>query len=269
MSWSIPLLFAADAALNPVWGYLLTGGMSAGGAVLLNALLAAYKTRSDVRRAERADTITEWQTLVSKQDSQLAAQTKRIEDLDARIFAATQANIECERHHAETREKLARQEGIVEKLTQDVRRLEILAQVAPPPNTAPCILTVSLDDGVVRAASPASGPLLGWLPQELIGKSVEVLVPYEQLKTFRDAVASVRAGKMSVPTRSLHVWATKHAGDTAPVQVQLAQWTTPKGSVMVNADIRPEVTPQRGMSGPIVMPDLTQADEPTPGAATP
>lgn len=244
------LIFAADPGISPqVWAFITTGGLGLAIGALVNHVIRLWTVGYEFKRTARTDALNEWQKIVSKQDLQIEAQAKRIGELDRKMSECTQANIEGERHHSETREKLARQEGVVEALTQDVRRLELIAQVAPPPTIAPCVMTISLEDGIIRACSPASGPLLGWLPQDLTGKSVAILVPSDQTAAFSAAMDEVRSGKKQVPTRALHVQAVKRAGEMTAVQVQLAQWTTPKGSVMVNADIRPEVNPAIGMTG--------------------
>src|SRR5207249_1722454 len=114
------------------------------------------RVRREVAASARKDTIDEWRQITDRMQLQLD---------------------EClgERHKQAV--TLAEQAGEVRLLQITVQRLQAVTGDDLTAALQPAIVTADLESGVIRQASPAITPLTHWLVKDLIGKSVEVLIP--------------------------------------------------------------------------------------------
>jgi PAS domain S-box-containing protein len=94
-------------------------------------------------------------------------------------------------------------------------------------------------DGVIRAANPRIQSLFGWSPEELSGRSVDLLVP-EILRTAHVAhrahfVADPHNRPMGV---GLDLRGQRKDGTTFPVEISLSPWVEGGGEVRVICTVR-------------------------------
>ncbi len=76
-------------------------------------------------------------------------------------------------------------------------------------NAVPHIIMTTTPNGIILEANNASKTLLGWEPTDLIGKSVEVLIPPEYLERHRAGMRHIDEGSkklevINLDTESLH-----------------------------------------------------------------
>jgi PAS domain S-box-containing protein len=210
----------------------LGGVITAVGAVVVNLLA----TRHRLDKEARADTLKEWQELTDRLQ-------RRVDDLNAEVLRLQKSHARCQVENAELR-------GELKLLQATVQRLQGLAGDEPPTTTQPAIITTDLD-GVIRQVSPAVTPMFHWLVRELIGKSVEVLIPGRYAEAHRRGMEAIR-------TTGVPPWAERvilgHGltkdGQEFPVTVTLSGWQD-KGKWMLSAEVRRRVSqPQTPQGGP-------------------
>ena len=82
--------------------------------------------------------------------------------------------------------------------------------------------------GIVREVNPKAVTLFGWAREELVGRSVDQLVP----ETLRDRHRSHRGGFMAHPRdrpmgMGLDLQGRRKDGSTFPVEISLSPWDEP------------------------------------------
>ena len=100
-------------------------------------------------------------------------------------------------------------------------------------------------DGMIRAANPEVEGLFGWDIDELVGKSVDILIP----GSLRAGHRANRARFMSKPHNrpmgvGLDLSGERKDGSTFPVEVSLSPWKQSDGAVSVICSVR-DVTAHR------------------------
>lgn len=225
------------------WETFLVGVLGAVSGVVAGAgpfILSALKQRAELRKGLRADAIAEWKAIVDRQQEDIKLMQVDIREQNKRVVELTKLEADC-------REKAAKQDGVIQMLTADVRRLQVVVKDGHPAVSTPALVTATAEDGVVRVASPALGPLLGWLPYEIVGRRIDVLVPNDMKEKHNAALKEIVEGKRVVDqAKALFVDALHRNGHRVPVVVNVIQWTSPKGSVILNAEIRPYVKLEEG-----------------------
>lgn len=99
--------------------------------------------------------------------------------------------------------------------------------------------------GMIRLANPRVEELFGWSPEELLGQSVDVLVP----EMYREAHAAHRARFVADPHNrpmgvGLDLRGRHKDGTTFPVEISLSPWHTAEGELRVICAVR-DVTEYR------------------------
>ncbi len=147
----------------------------------------ARKSREEAREAERKgreEALGEWKAIVTKLEEDIAEEKRENKGLRVQLHALRDKQhadvlsiyakqLVCERENAELK-------GEIRLLQSSVARLQTTvghAQAA----TIPCLI-IAETDGTIRDVSPVSGPLLEWLPKELIGQNLAVIVPPEDVE---------------------------------------------------------------------------------------
>lgn len=126
-------------------------------------------------------------------------------------------------------------------------RLSELAAAAPVDDlldAVPDPIVISDSQGRIALVNERVREVLGYDPAELIGQSVEVLVP----ERLREAHAEHRARYLRHPTTrpmgsGLDLWALRRDGTEIPVEISLSPVQTPEG-LFVSASIR-DITERR------------------------
>lgn len=209
---------------------------------------AALKTK------DRADAIQEWKEYADNQQRQYLAlvdnlqkqnnfQAGQIDDLKREHTAQlTQMRTSCDdclKREAAVRVVLVETKAEMRIMEMDIRRLKVIAGAGEPPIVSSALVIADIT-GLIREASPAVGPILHWMRHDLIGKTIEVLVPIrlrarhgEAFKKFQES-----GGKLSQDMKvvTLKTYALTGDGDEIPVMVAINPWMQ-GDQVMVSAEI--------------------------------
>jgi PAS domain S-box-containing protein len=232
-------MWAADGDAVSLWWVAAAGAF---GTVLTAAVTAAVTLLTQLRlqaKQKRVDALQEWQEIAERQQADLDRMT-----LEQRML---RENYERDAREAREREQkcqiqVARMEGDIKLLESTVRRLQRLAGDEPPATIIPGLIVADVR-GVIRVASPAITVLLHYLPGELVGKNVEMLMPERYKEAHRNALATVAAkGQAPWPEKAVIGDALTKEGDEVPVIITLSGWQTASGDWLVSAEIRPRKT---------------------------
>lgn len=214
-------LFAEDVSLGSAGLLaLLASGITAAGTALVTILATVHKNRKE----SRADALAEYQALVERLQKELDAHTAAMAIVQARLT-------DCEVDRAELRGELKLQATLI-------RRLQVRTGDEAPSTVLPAAIVCDAQ-GIIMLASPAITPMLHWLPGELKGKSIDMLMP-ERYRcahevAFKNGVLRTEA---PWPDRSIMGHALTKYGQEVPVYISLSGWRTHNGDWQVSAEIR-------------------------------
>jgi PAS domain S-box-containing protein len=112
-------------------------------------------------------------------------------------------------------------------------RFEALARSAPD-----AILTIDAES-VILSANPAVERIFGYEPEELLGRSLHVLIP-ERLRRSHDAGVQhyLATGKRNVPWTGLLLPAVHKDGSELPVEISFGEFIEPSGRRVFSGFVR-------------------------------
>jgi len=215
------MLFAADDISYGSAGLLalLASGITAAGTALVTVLATVHKHRKE----SRADALAEYQALVERMQKELDAHTAAMAIVQARLT-------DCEVDRAELRGELKLQATLI-------RRLQVRTGDEVPPTVLPAVIVCDAQ-GIIMLASPAITPMLHWLPGELKGKSIDMLMPERYRCAHEVAFKNgVLRTETPWPDRSIMGHALTKYGQEVPVYISLSGWRTHNGDWQVSAEI--------------------------------
>jgi PAS domain S-box-containing protein len=215
------LLWAEDVSYSAA-GLIALSTALIGAAV--SAVVTLMSAWSKNRQQARADAIAEWQRLVDRQQEDINNLEKMYKELLDRVT-------KCEVERAELRTELRMQEVVI-------RRLQVRTGDESPVTIVSAIVVADAH-GIIMVSSPALTPILHWLPADLKGKSVEVLMPDRYKEKHRAALTSAMLRDTPPwPDRPLMVHALTKEGAEVPVSIALSGWRTEKGDWLLSAEVR-------------------------------
>lgn len=235
---------------------LTSEGFWSGIGIVLAALAAAVVTIVTALRKgskeKRADAIAEWQKYSAKMESELQEAKSRFDE-EAQEAKKENANLRRQlhtlrdQHYADTlaiHAKLAacekdkvEQHGEIKLLQMAVHRVQLRVGDDPPAVSTPCLI-IAETDGVIRDASPSTGPILEWLSVELIGRNIEVIVPEDLRDLHRAALARIQSRGVGPWTdRTILTEALTKSGRRVKVSVRVKGWQTGGGHWLLSGEI--------------------------------
>jgi PAS domain S-box-containing protein len=230
-------IVAATALLTAVLGGL---------AVLWRDWLADRKERLEMDakkatgeqesvRVERKDAIAEWREYADRLEKRIDAADSDIkhgrERHEADYRAWSEKLMGCQRENAELK-------GDVRLLQASVQRLQGLAKDEAPAVSVPGLIIADIG-GTIKEFSPSLTPLLHWLPGQVRGKNVSVLVPERLREAQAAGLARVAAtGQPPWTERSVLTHALTREGEEVPVTITLSGWQSDKGDWLLSAQIQ-------------------------------
>ena len=112
-------------------------------------------------------------------------------------------------------------------------RFEALARSAPD-----AILTIDAES-IVLSANPAVERIFGYEPEDLIGRSLHVLIP-ERMRHSHDAGVEhyLASGKRNVPWTGLLLPAVRKDGSEIPVEISFGEFIEPNGRRVFSGFVR-------------------------------
>jgi PAS domain S-box-containing protein len=247
------------------WGYVIAGVIGAIPGIIA-ATIAIMNARATIRGKARTDTISEWQATAADLRSQLigertqrATETASIRsEYGSQIFKLREDLKQVTDREREYAIKYATQTVELQSAFAQIRRLQALSFDAPPGVTLPTEITSSAD-GTIYWASASVGPMFHWLPQEIRGQNIELLIPERLRKEYHDRIAKlVETGADPNPDESILTYGLTKQGDEFPIQVNLSGWSGQLGKRYINAEIRRRAVDRP--NGPVEM----HGPQPTP-----
>lgn len=160
----------------------------------------------------------------SLQDQAIALH-KRITELTTRVFALQDDGAACKQREADLKME-------VHALSIQMRLVQMSA--GGPPSPIPGVVVCDMK-GKVRIYSPSLVPMLGWLPKEVEGQPLDVLVPPDLVQQHRDAFARYAAMPNPPAERDLVTYALAKSGTRVPVTIHIKS-LQPEG--LITAEIR-------------------------------
>ncbi len=209
----------AETDYTALWVTL--GSMVAALFTGLGALMGQY---FQAQKTKRADALAEWKEIVSQQQVD-------VDELTQEVRLLQEDRAKCRIENAEMK-------GEMKLLQATVRRLQGLAGDEAPSVVTPAIIIADLD-GTIYDASPAIAPILHWLPKELRGKNVELLVP-ERLRQqhFLGLSKAKASGTPPWTEKAIVTHAREKDGGEVPVAINLYGWQDRTGNWLVSAEIK-------------------------------
>jgi PAS domain S-box-containing protein len=199
----------------------------------MDAIKATGETESV--RVARKDALAEWREYADRLERRIDAQDAEIKhdrerhEADYRQWASK--NAECMAEAAGLK-------GDVRLMQATIQRLQGLAKDEAPPVSVPGLIIADIG-GTIKEFSPSLTPLLHWLPGQVRGKNVSVLVP-ERLREAQAAALRkvVETGQPPWTERSVLTHALTREGEEVPVTITLSGWQTEKGDWLLSAQIQ-------------------------------
>lgn len=159
----------------------------------------------------------------------------RVDELNTKVFSLTNQILtlqqdlgQCRLEHAESK---TREAGYKADLEKAQLRLTILENATGASSalaqSLPGIVVVDYQGKIVEF-SPALTAITGWLPNEMYGKSVEVLVPPELLQKHQQGFkAAIEPSAVLDPTKRINTFLLDKAGNRVPVAIAVRKLLPP------------------------------------------
>jgi PAS domain S-box-containing protein len=227
---SLPLiadhLSSPQGGVDPWW--IVIGSLITAVSTAVVAVMAAWYQQG---KQKRADALAEWQAIVERQQADLDHLVIEVKQLRVDHDTTRQRLSDCEVSRAELRTELKIQLAAI-------RRLQERTGDAPPASVMPGLLIADAG-GIIQAASPALTPILHYLPAELRGKSVEILIPERHRLKHRQGLAKLLSSNTSPwSDRVILTEALTKEGDEVQVAITLSGWQTTKGDWQLSAEVK-------------------------------
>lgn len=227
--------------LSPWW---IAGAIPIATAIGLvgRELWTLISARRDQKKQDRIDALEEWKEIAEKAQERIDVQItearaaherheKDIAKLQERAEAAYDREHKCQL-------VVARMEGELKLQESMIRRLQHKTGDAPPAVVSSGIM-VTDQRGIIKTASPALTPIFRYLPNELVGKSVEILIPVRHLEKHRLGMSRMIAtSNPPWPDKPIITEGVTKEGAEVPIAITLFGWQTEKGDWLVTAEIR-------------------------------
>lgn len=222
---------AWEYAVGIIVAVIGAGGVGALAGRLTAARLSWRRGYHNIRKEERFDTLREWQELVDRLQQRVDTQEKQLYDLAAKQVECLQREME----HVRREEEL---KGEVKLLTADVRRLQSRSDDLAPGTVTPTIVTATIE-GKIMSVMGSVATLLHWLPNELIGKNLKVLIPDRLQVASENGLQHMRESSgYPDPAKAIITYAKTKEGGEVPVTLHLSGWPDEiKGVRLLNAEI--------------------------------
>ncbi len=220
-----------------IWLAAVIGALVAAVPVIGAWLLSYLRTRQELGRQTRVDALSEWQQIVDRLQTRADTQEKQ-------LYKMQESNQECEKRFTDSERrfsgserKMAEMEGEVKYLQSQLRRLQVITDDTPPGTTSPTMITAN-SQGLILTVMGGVSPLLHWLPNQLLGRSVEVLIPERLREAHRLGLKKiVESGVLPNPDQPLLTYALAKDGIEVPVSISLCGYIDNK-LMYISAEIR-------------------------------
>jgi PAS domain S-box-containing protein len=209
------VLFADDVSYGSM------AALTAALTLVLPAAGVAGKWLYDRWRERHKDVIGEWQDIANRAQEVADRRLAELSTVTARHeveLSALRENFhKCELTRMD-------QAGDLKVLQATVRWLQGLPGEGPPAIISPTVIVMDLA-GKVRTANPSITPLLHWLPVDLLGKNIEMIVPEQFRKDRRNTLEQIKAlGDAPWPGKMVQTTLLSKEGTEVPVAIAISSW---------------------------------------------
>lgn len=158
--------------------------------------------------------------------------TTQVFDLQEKAAGFQKADLECEVREAELKAELASAQ----------RRIEVLETVTGVTHSTPVPgIVIAGQDGIIREFSPSMTVFLGWTAEEMLGQSIEKMMPPDELAKHHAAFANVISHGLGIdPTKRVLTYALDKNGTRVPISIGLRRWDG--AETFITATITPRAT---------------------------
>jgi PAS domain S-box-containing protein len=153
---------------------------------------------------------------MARRDGIIEAQDARIDALYKEIRSTQAQRTEC----LIKNEQLMAQIMLLQARISTIETAEGIADVGT--RVDPVVVVDS--KGIVREWSPAATVLFHWRSKEIVGKSIELIIPPESIQGHRDGVKKVLDGKREVRRGPYRVEGLRRDGKRIPIEIKLSGW---------------------------------------------
>ena len=199
----------------------------------LTALGALWAMLSKISRERRDAVLSDMDRVIKQQQEEITALRGRVEDLTTRMW--------------KTQDDLSSMRQKEADLLADVRASRLrLSQLENKSGifTEPLIKGVIVADlkGVIKVISPNLTPLLKFLPKELVGRPVELLVPDDLKDLYREKFKKVSDGTAEIDSsKAVVTYIVDKLDKKIPVVIHLTGWKMgDEGLITAEIEQRPE-----------------------------
>lgn len=220
------------------------GGIGGGAAItsLLAWLLNWNKQSHAQQRESHTDSIVEYQKIVESYRTELASvrrdHTTEVASIRLELVGLYNRNTDLTTQNMECEKGQERLRGEIRLLQNSVQRLQAITPDISPATTTPTIIVASID-GKIRHIGPSVAPMFHWMPNELLAKSIEVLIPERYKVAHRTALKTLQeSGNVPWTDKVLLGHGITKDGTEFPVAITLSAWKSDKGEWLISAEIR-------------------------------
>ncbi len=161
---------------------------------------------------------------------------KRVDELTTKVFVLQDESASCRQREADLKMDL-------DRCASRIRALESFTGSGAAPSTVSGIIVADLH-GVIKEFSPAVTPILHYLPKEVVGKPISVLVPRELQQQHKEGFARAVLNPTALDSgRELLTYALNREGEQVPVGITLHGWRTGEEG-LITATIRQRAASQ-------------------------
>jgi PAS domain S-box-containing protein len=165
---------------------------------------------------------------------------KRVDDLTSRVFALQDEAAQCRQREGELKVELT-------STTARIRALETATGTAPPPPLSGIV--VADLKGNIREFSPALTPIFQYLPKEVVGKPITMLIPPEIRPQHDEAFRRGVADPENIDSgREVLTYGLSKTGSRVPIGLTMHGWRA-GGEGLITATIRQRLPADPGSSG--------------------
>jgi PAS domain S-box-containing protein len=215
-----------------IWGFL--GALIAGGG--LSAIIATIAKATGWFERRRQDSISERDTLIDHLQAKIVKLNETIDKANGQVMqeqTTFRELLDKERQEYDVHLESLRLEN--SRLSVKIARLEGELRVAyttmssrilgeSVDNMVDVVITAN-QDGIIVAVSPAVTFLLQYMPEQLIGKPITVLIPERFRELHREGFARiVRENRAPDPMQVICSMALRRDGEEIPIDLKLAAW---------------------------------------------
>lgn len=186
-------------------------------------------------RKDRRDRRDDFTLLIENYRTEIVASNNRHDNVEKELRGYIE---KIQKENLDCQVEQERLKGEVKLLQSSVQRLQSFTGDVAPGTTVPVVI-IADTNGIMRHVSPSIGPMFHYTPNELIKKSIDLLMPERYRQAHKTGLETLKAsGRIPWTEKVILGHGITKDGLEFPVAVSLSGWETDKGESLVAAEIR-------------------------------